>query len=174
MTPKVSQRIQAWGLALGWVLLIFSTLGSVRGIDRWLKQFPFYSLLIIFACLIFILSLIMLFKPLKPWQGKHIVAVTSILCLYGLTILKLPIPAEQIHLPQYGLCFFLYYRALCLDMPWLKALSLALGLATLSGLLDELIQMVTPGRYFGWNDVLLNAWAALLAAALIASAKIRK
>ncbi len=68
-------------------------------------------------------------------------------------------PIGRVHLPEYGLLAVLAGRAF--GGATLGALGGGAAAAAL-GLLDELVQGVTPDRVFDWWDVALNAAAALL------------
>jgi VanZ family protein len=66
-----------------------------------------------------------------------------------------------VHLPEYGL--------LAVLAAWAAggAAGRAIGCGAAAGAvgyLDELVQLVTPGRVFDWQDVALNVAAALLGA----------
>ena len=74
-------------------------------------------------------------------------------------------PIALVHMPQYGLLALLAGRAFG------RGTVAALGggaAAAGAGLLDEIVQGVTPGRVFDWWDVALNAAAAALGALALA------
>ncbi len=173
MILRVSPRQKAWGLAVGWVCSIWLSVGYVLVLDSWLRRWPFYSHLVSFVCVLLIVAGIVYLLPRRSWSLWQIGAAAIIFSLYAVTLWQLNVPAERVHLPQYGLCVLLFYRALRLDTPFVMAVSLSWVLATLAGFSDELLQGRVPGRFFGWNDVLVNAWAAALAASLILTSNCR-
>ena len=68
-------------------------------------------------------------------------------------------PIGRVHLPEYGLLAILAGWALG------SGISSAIGSGIAAagvGFLDELVQLVTPGRVFDWWDVALNVAAAIL------------
>ena len=68
-------------------------------------------------------------------------------------------PIGRVHLPEYGLLAMLAAWASGGGIGTALGSGIAAGAV---GLLDELVQLVTPGRYFDWWDVALNVAAALL------------
>lgn len=84
-------------------------------------------------------------------------------------------PIERIHLVEYGILGALAWWALR-RLGWVAGFTLgaALGLAALVGLGDELVQGVTPGRYFDWRDVMLNAASAALGLAVLVAVSLAR
>jgi hypothetical protein len=94
-----------------------------------------------------------------PWPHLGLAALG--LGTWGAWRLLASSPIGRVHLPEYGLLAVLATRALG------SAPGSALGggvAAAGIGLLDEVVQLFTPGRVFDWWDVALNAAAALLGA----------
>jgi VanZ family protein len=67
------------------------------------------------------------------------------------------VPAEAVHLVEYGILAVLFRRAL---PGGAGASILAAGLI---GILDEVIQGATPGRVFDVRDIVINVLAAAVA-----------
>lgn len=91
-------------------------------------------------------------------------------CGYALALFWLQrIRLERIHLLEYGVAAFLAWRALVptLGDRW-GAYAGAAMLAALIGWGDELVQSVTPGRYYDLRDVQANAVGAGLGALVVA------
>jgi hypothetical protein len=89
---------------------------------------------------------------------------------YGLALLWLKaIRLERIHLLEYGIASLLAWRALVPSSGdrWLTYAGAAV-LAALIGWGDELVQSVTPGRYYDLRDVKANAVGAGLGALVVA------
>ena len=78
-------------------------------------------------------------------------------------------PSEKIHLLEYGVLGVFVYNALKTPLgrynKWLYISAAAICAAI--GLLDEGIQLVLPGRYFGWTDVLINIVSSVTALFII-------
>ena len=71
-------------------------------------------------------------------------------------------PEEAVHLVEYGLLGVLLYRALRHHFDDAAVLLAAVVLGALIGIVDELVQFVTPRRYFDYRDVRLNLGASVL------------
>lgn len=95
-------------------------------------------------------------------------AVTAFGYVLALSWLQ-KIRLERIHLPEYGMAAFLAWRAL-VPLAGDRS-STYVGAAVLAALIgwgDELVQSVTPGRYYDLRDVNANAVGAGLGALLVA------
>ena len=66
-------------------------------------------------------------------------------------------PAEAAHILDYGLLSFLLFRAWRFSLSDSSAYLASFFSGALVGILDEIVQWVTPGRYWGIEDVALNA-----------------
>jgi hypothetical protein len=90
---------------------------------------------------------------------------------YALALLWLrAIRLERVHLPEYGIAAALAWWALVprLGDRW-PAYVVAAIIAALVGWGDELVQAVTPGRFYDLRDVAANALGASLGAIVIAA-----
>ena len=77
-------------------------------------------------------------------------------------IIGLEVPEERVHFIQYGLLALLIIYSL---NPWLSGVKLYLlsGLmASLFGIIDEIIQYFLPSRYFDIRDISFNISASLM------------
>lgn len=81
------------------------------------------------------------------------------------------------HLIEYSVLGGLLVNALLPTMSWRRAVTLAILIASLYGIVDELHQYVTPGRnpeFSDWVIDTLSAFAGALITARIAMARRRK
>ena len=79
---------------------------------------------------------------------------------------------ERTHLPEYGIVACLAWRAVAPVVPGtLAGYVVAAGLAAAIGWGDELLQRITPGRYYDVRDVAMNALGAVLAIVVLAAAR---
>lgn len=93
-------------------------------------------------------------RRLRPWA----IAVAAL--LYGALVAYLrAVPDQVVHIAQYGglslLAWWMLVPVAGRRGPWA-----ALALTSLVGFVDEWTQGVTPGRFFDWRDVAVNAIAA--------------
>jgi hypothetical protein len=96
-------------------------------------------------------------RPAFPWPHLALAALGS--AAWAAWHLLASSPIGRVHLPEYGLLAVLAARA----AGGATGAAVGCGFAAAGvGFLDELAQLATPGRYFDWWDVALNAAAALL------------
>jgi len=94
-----------------------------------------------------------------PWP--HLALAALGLASWGAWQILASSPIGRVHLPEYALLAILAGWAVGGGIP----AALGSGIAAASvGFLDELVQLVTPGRFFDWWDVALNVAAASLGA----------
>ena len=92
-----------------------------------------------------------------PWP--HLALGALGLAAWAAWLLLASSPIGRVHLPEYGLLAILAAWAVGGG----SGAAIGSGIAAAGvGLLDELVQLATPGRVFDWWDVALNAAAALL------------
>ena len=98
-------------------------------------------------------------------RAATIVALASVVTLYvAANRLPFEAPAERIHFLEYGLLPALIAWAQDRRRPMGRRLMLgAIGGAGV-GVVDELVQAITPGRVAQWADIALNAASASLGA----------
>ena len=73
-------------------------------------------------------------------------------------------PAERFHFIEYGALYLIALRAIAVDVRGLAAYPLAVLVTAAAGYADESMQGMSDYRYFDWDDVKMNAYAALFAA----------
>ena len=123
--------------------------------------------LLVGALLVVILAiyLVRIKKEKRPWVY---ISFLVICVVYALVTSSLERPIERIHLAQYGLLSILVFWAMARGD---EGMTLCLWsiLATVElGLVDECVQGLLPPRIYDFNDLLLNAKAALLGQAVMA------
>lgn len=83
--------------------------------------------------------------------------------LAALWMTKISVVAEAFHLLEYGLLGAVACRALSFSFRDGTAYVVAVVLTAFAGTLDELVQWLTPGRFWGLHDVGLNVAGGVLA-----------
>ena len=157
----MNKRIQYWGFATAWTILIYSTLYIVRPICEFLKKYtPFNAIVWGIFVLISVWIVYFVFFHVRWKRLSSYLLFFGIVVCYAAALFWLKIPEERIHLVQYGILVCLVLRALRLDWPPLAAYAGAFVLTSLLGLGDEGIQHILPNRYFEWKDVILNSVSA--------------
>jgi hypothetical protein len=105
--------------------------------------------------------------PGRSYVALGLVAATALVTFRSLAAH----PLERAHLPEYGIAAWLAWRA---ARPAVAtngaAYAIAFVVAAAIGLGEELLQSVTPGRYFAWHDVGVNALGAALGLVVLSAA----
>lgn len=166
-------RARVWVAgALGWVLVLYGTLGIVRPITTWLRH---HDLLRVFlACVIAAVgALIAADLWRRRPRSRELMAYAISLLFYAAVLADNHLYQaieERLHLIEYGVLGWLVWRAwqarhgaetvgesiLALD----AALTFVIVCAV--GLIDEGIQHLLPSRVGDWRDVALDAFSGLL------------
>lgn len=162
-TTDKERRLWLWTLAI--LVVMYSTIGSVRVAADVLRDLG------LLRVSVGILTAGVVAGLVWPWIKKRpgwpeIGVALGIAFVYWLTFLRVENPAERTHLVEYGVIAALVHQALlersANGRGVYKPAALAIGLTAAFGLVDELIQLITPGRFFDWADVLFNTLAGFM------------
>ncbi len=161
-----NQRV-SWLLAGLWSLAIFAvvplapTLQELVG-ERWGWQVFAYATLAVLATAGFAaIRHLARHGRGRPASYLWLAAVGS--AFVGYTMLLRQTPVEAVHLVLYALLGGLCFRALSHRIhDWTIYLTASI-IASIVGTLDEILQWLTPGRYWGLHDI----WIDFLGAALM-------
>lgn len=124
--------------------------------DKWGRATFGYSVLIVLAIAFFYLIYFLISK-LKIRSASNYIWLFIIGGLYIYFILKLwGIPEEAIHFLEYGLLGFFLFKALIHHIRDKSIYFTATLFALLVGTFDEILQWITPQRYWEFRDVWLN------------------
>ncbi len=164
-TSAREKRLWLWALAL--VIAIYATLGLAGTLVDVLRDRGLLDASFGFGLLVVVAVIIGSGIRRKPGKREFWVAA-GVVAVYGFVILRMGIgPEERTHLIEYSIVSVLVYQALLerrrngRDV-WHPAL-LAIVLASVAGVIDELIQAVLPNRVFDIRDIGFNLLAALMA-----------
>lgn len=149
--------------------------GAMYAGSGWLRQLAsqfrraagdHVSLAVTCGLIIVLGGLLYLGRP--PIRGYRRLPLALLLCGYGLALWYLRMPEERLHLLQYGLLTFLVAKALPERLGTVSRSLLTIGLVTLAGIGDELVQACRPNRVADIRDVVINFVSAVLAERLLA------
>lgn len=153
---------------------IFYT-GAMYAGSGWLRQLAsqcrqaagsHLSLAVTSGLVVVLCALLHLLRP--PIRGYRPLPLVLLLGGYGLAFWYLRMPEERLHLLQYGLLTFLVAKALPERLGTVSRSLLTIGLVTLAGIGDELVQAWRPNRVGDIRDVVINFVSAVLAERLLA------
>ena len=159
-----------WLLAGAVVVAIYSTLGLARTLAAELTNREMLDGISALALLtLFAVVLLAGLKGRVP-SAFHAAIALGMLAVYALVFLRAASPIERSHMFEYSLLAILIYEALLerssagrnIVRPGL----VAIGAASLAGVLDELIQLIIPSRVFDPIDIGFNVFAAFMGVAV--------
>jgi len=167
--PDCSRRRRAALAAALWTGLLFASIPMVRTVQRWLLAQGLERWItpaVVGAVLMaVVVAAIRLFRS----TGRPLVADAAWLSVVAVVAAGWAWhlrrrPEEAVHLLEYGVLCWLIYRALRPVEPDAAVLVSAALLGTIMGTVDEIIQWITPARFWDFRDVGLNAGACALGA----------
>ncbi|MFH1176210.1 MAG: VanZ family protein [Acidobacteriota bacterium] len=152
----------AWVLLGLWTLLIFASIPTMRALQRWVvahlgsTAFGYTVVIAILAALAGALAL--------GRRTRRQLNLPTVILLVAIAAISLwwtnrlwGAPEEAVHFIEYGALGVLAWRALRQHVPDASAHLAAALLTTLVGTADEIVQWVTPDRFWDLRDVGLNA-----------------
>ncbi len=170
--PPHGTSAAAWLAVLAWVAFIYSAVPFARRIQAWVDRVwgrPFFLWFVL--CFIVLAgggALMLLVRHHRRIPWKRATGLTVIAVFFGWQTWQMRgVPEEALHFIQYGVLAGLVFFALGPKnrdgWAWMPA---ACAIVALAGTVDEVIQWLTPGRYFDFRDIGFN----LLGGALILAA----
>jgi len=178
MPPNTKKAVD-WLILISYVTLIYSTLSITPNFSRAISGFLGKNFGL--AINIFVMSVVMavaglFYSKIKVRPLSFYVKLAVILLLYLLFILRWTnIPAERMHIIEYGFLSYLVLRVMSGVSPSGPAQYLyTILIVGVIGCGDELIQKCLPNRVCDVKDMELNAISGILGLALIEILNSRK
>lgn len=170
--PPVASRFTTrrerilWLLTTAVVIAIYSTLGLATTLAEELTNRELMDNISALGFLV-VLAAVLLFGMRRRIPGAATIAIAGgATAVFVLVFLRMASPIERSHLIEYSLLAILIREALyeraAAGRPVPRPALLAVGLASLVGLLDELIQLIIPIRVFDPVDIGFNTLAATM------------
>ena len=157
------EKWKSWTLFVLWVILIYATIPVAREIQvfisgQWGRQFFFYAVAITVVLCLFCSFVYLIRIHRKALASNYAwIFITGAIYMYYSYQLSKGSPEEAVHFIQYGVLGVLGFRALSQSMRD-SAIYVSAGLiCALVGTSDEIIQWLTPKRYWDFRDVWINA-----------------
>ncbi|MEO7795763.1 MAG: VanZ family protein [Thermoanaerobaculia bacterium] len=162
--PLRSSATRSWVLVGAYVAVLFVSVPYARNIVVGLREQHLLGTsvtLLYFAAVVGLVHHVVFDVRLS--DRIAFLALVLLALVTGSLVLGLAVPEERIHFLQYGLLALLCRQALAWHLQPRGQLLGAVALASAAGVLDELLQGVTPERVCDMRDMIINAVAALLA-----------
>lgn len=151
-----------------WVVVIYTTIPFVRALREWYvaRWDPvwigvFVAVVLVAAGALALGALTRMTGAPRRGSAVWIIGVTLVFVVWTLSLRQSP--EEAVHFLEYGLLAVLLHRALRPVMGDDLVFIAAMLVGALVGTVDEIIQWISPSRYWDWRDLLLNAGAGALA-----------
>lgn len=154
---------RAWLAVLLLALGIYATVPLARAVQRAVESYGGRNLFLVAVGACFAAALLLVLRHLRRRgaQARHGLVWVAAALLYGVGAWQLRrAPEEAVHLVEYGALGALAWHALRFRMAdaWVYAAAACLGAS--AGMLDEILQWLTPDRHWDLRDVAINASAA--------------
>jgi len=167
--PRILNRQRAAVIAAAWVAVIYATVPLVRTLQGWFSaRFDKVWITVFVLAAVVVISWLVttrLRRTGRRIRPADVVWLGAVAIAAGwLTWQLRDRPEEAIHLLEYGILAALIYRAIRPTPTDATVLGAAVLLTTMLGVVDEVIQWITPLRFWDLRDIGLNATAAVLAA----------
>jgi VanZ family protein len=165
--PPTGSARRDWLKVWALVALIYSIVPFARRFQAWFaglfgrEAFTYTVYAVVAACAAW--AVVWWLRRRKTVSPRSVVVLGLVLGVYAAQAWTLDVsPEEAWHLLYYGLLSLLLFRALSHTVRDAAIYLSATLAAAIVGIGDELIQWITPRRFWGFNDVGLNAMAAAL------------
>ncbi len=158
-TPAV-KRFLLWAVVAAYLAALPEAIVVYRQMAanfpaRFMSSMP----VLISVCLLFVYLLMTLKSRNQP--GVYLSLVPCIL-IFVIVRSYQPCNNKLIHVPEYVLLTWLVYIAMSPDYDGKEMLLVVFVFSSLLGVVDEIIQGIHPGRFYGGKDMITNSLAALI------------
>ena len=172
-SPPREQPWVSWLYVVIWSLIIYVTIPFARAFQifiyrQWSRDvFTYVTLAAIAISFVTATRCVIRRRPISRSSFFWLLAVAAIFFGYTMSLGKKS-PEEAIHFIQYGMLGLLVFRALTHRLQDASIYFAAALICGIVGYIDELIQWITPQRYWGLGDIWINFFAAALVQVAIA------
>ncbi len=156
------KTIYSWIWVILYSIIIFLTVPVALKIQRFVAKylgknaFIYFVLSIVGLAFLFLLYfLILKLKARTPSRYIWLFILTGFYSYFVLNLAKSP--AEAIHFLEYGLLGYFLFRALNHNIKDKSIYFTAALFCLLVGTIDEILQWITPNRFWSFHDVWINS-----------------
>lgn len=166
MSPSANAERRSWIAVAAWTAIVYLTIPFARWLEKTVggvigqSGLSALGLGAVAAGLGWAAVAIWRRRPQPPSRYAWLAATGA---GYAWWATGLSSPVETLHFLQYGVLGALAFRAFGTRFPDRSSYACAAALCALLGTVDEIIQWITPRRYWEFRDVALNAVSAGLA-----------
>jgi len=160
----MGKKYLAWLWAALCALAIFFVVPFARAIQAFTTKhfgaaFFIILLLAVVAAAFLVVLYILIFRLKIRTASQYIWLAGSVALYFFIGLTRIKNPSEGAHYLEYGLLGCLLFRAWRFSIPNGSAYWAALFSGSLVGIIDEIVQWITPDRYWDLLDVGMNALA---------------
>jgi hypothetical protein len=159
--------VRRWLPVLLWILVIYTTIPFVRVLREWYvaRWDPVWIGRTVAAVLVAaaVSTLVVLGRRMGRLPNRTIAwvaGITTVSVLWTVSLRRSP--EETVHFLEYGVLAILLHRALRPSIRDVLVFAAGALIGSLVGTVDEMIQWLSPGRYWDWRDLALNGGAGVL------------
>jgi len=162
----VLKRLMLWGLVVGYTLALPEVITAYNAIiaNTSVELAGRIPLLL----LIIVGMVYMAWVVIKQRKPKKIFILLPCAVIVVTIFILIPDPNKHIHIPEYILMTWLLFAVLSIDYQGKGLYLLILVCAILLGIVDEILQGIHPERFYGWQDMVVNAFASIIGVLTIA------
>jgi len=159
-------RTLYWSLVVVYTLLLPYAISIYNFIEKHFSsriagKVPLVIILIF--GIVYIVAVIKMKKGIKSW----LLLLPCTIIVYAFLRIE-PNPNKHIHIPEYIVMTWLLFEVLSIDYNGKGILVLVFICSNMLGIVDELMQGILPGRYYGWHDMIMNSAASVVGALTLA------
>lgn len=163
---KSQREKQLWFWVFVLLVSVYSSIGLAPSFINFLQKEGLLSGAFGLGFLIFIFMIFFHGIQSKPNLSKVMIWL-GIIAIYILVMVRISLPEERSHLIEYGVVSIFIHRAIQervksggnISHPTL----VTIFIASIFGIVDEVIQFFIPSRVFDFRDIVFNVLAVLMA-----------
>ncbi len=160
-----------WGVLGLWTAVIFAAVPYANEVQAWIRtqlgEGALRAAMIAVVAVSAVAVMAFLLKRRGRWRLRGFLWMFGISAFTLIWMSQLRVAAEPVHLVEYGVLAVLAFRALSRHLRDGAVYPAAAALTALIGTFDELLQWLTPGRFWDLGDVGINAATGVLVQLLI-------
>jgi len=154
-----------------YIAVLYLTVPFARDIEKFLRTHNIFTAGVYLALGLFVLMGAVGALRYTGFRLINVMVLSLLGLFYILVVMQYRVIAEKIHFIQYGILALLIYNSLSVSTAGFKNYLITLGLVTVLGWGDELIQALHPERGYDIRDVFLNGIAGALMLGVIFTAE---